>query len=64
MSEKNIRSFLKAITWRIGGTIATIIISYVLTKKIDISCLIGGFDFIFKLIMYYLHERIWNRIKI
>ena len=52
-------SLFKTVSWRILGTIDTIVISYILTGKPDIALGIGGIEVISKMILYYLHERAW-----
>lgn len=54
---------VKGISWRIIGTIDTIIISFIITRRIDLSFSIGGIEVITKVIIYYVHERIWSKIK-
>ena len=62
-SEKPLRSVLKALSWRLVGTIDTLIVSYVLTGKIGLATSIASVDFLTKLVLYFFHERIWNKIK-
>ena len=62
--ESKGRSILKTISWRVIGTIDTIIISYLLTGKTTIALSIGGIEVFSKLILFYIHERAWNKIKI
>ncbi|MBW1294340.1 DUF2061 domain-containing protein [Aquimarina litoralis] len=62
-SEKPLRSIAKAISWRIVGTLDTLIVSYFLTGEIALATSIASIDFITKMILYFFHERIWNRIK-
>ena len=62
-SEKPIRSIVKAISWRIVGTIDTIVISWFITGTLTIALSIGSIEIITKMILYYGHERIWNIIK-
>lgn len=62
-SEKPMRSFLKAISWRVVGTLDTLIVSYFLTGQIGLATSIASVDFLTKLILYFFHERIWNKIK-
>ena len=57
------RSIVKSITWRTIGTLDTIIISYFLTGQIKIAISIGGIEIFTKMILYFFHERLWNRIK-
>ncbi|MFK8060301.1 MAG: DUF2061 domain-containing protein [Polaribacter sp.] len=61
--EKPLRSVIKALSWRLIGTIDTLIVSYVLTGEIALATSIASVDFITKLILYFFHERIWNAIK-
>lgn len=62
MTENRTRSIIKAISWRIFATLTTIIIVYFFTKQLVLSLGVGFFEVISKLILYYIHERIWNRI--
>lgn len=55
------RHILKTITWRIVGTIDTIILSWVITGNLKIGMAIGGVEVITKMILYYLHERTWYK---
>lgn len=59
MKDKNYRSLLKAISWRVTGTVDTIVISFLITGNIKIASSIGAIEVITKIILYYLHERIW-----
>ena len=61
--EKPIRSVAKALSWRIVGTLDTLVVSYVLTGEISLAASIASVDFITKLILYFFHERAWNVIK-
>ncbi|MCH3885985.1 DUF2061 domain-containing protein [Tenacibaculum aquimarinum] len=63
VSEKPLRSLAKALSWRLIGTIDTLVVSYVLTGQIKLAASIASIDFITKLVLYFFHERIWNKIK-
>ena len=63
MHEKPYRSVAKTISWRTVGTLDTIIISYFITGNLVMAASIGTIEFITKMILYYCHERAWNRIK-
>lgn len=52
-------SVLKTISWRIIGTIDTMIISFILTGRLDIAFSIGSIEVVSKMVLYYLHERAW-----
>ncbi|WP_298366091.1 DUF2061 domain-containing protein [uncultured Lutibacter sp.] len=62
-SEKPIRSVVKAISWRIIGTLDTMVISWVITGELAMAISIGSIEVVTKMILYYGHERIWNLIK-
>ena len=64
MKEKRYRSIVKTISWRVTGTIDTFLVSYLITGKVGIAASISGVEVFTKLLLYYLHERVWNRIKL
>ena len=53
------RHILKTITWRVIGTIDTIILSWLLTGSWKIGLSIGGLETITKMVLYFIHERVW-----
>src|SRR5664280_3749178 len=61
-ADKPIKSFMKSVSWRIVGTIDTMIISYFITGKVTIAISIGSVEVITKTILYYFHERLWAHI--
>ena len=63
MKESRLRSVVKGITWRIVGTIDTMIIAFIITGKFKMALSIGGIEVITKIFIYYLHERVWMKIK-
>ena len=62
-SENPVRSIAKAVSWRVIGTIDTLIVSYILTGEMALATSIASVDFLTKLVLYFFHERIWNKIK-
>lgn len=62
-SDKPVRSIVKALSWRIVGTLDTLVVSYFVTGKIFLAASIASVDFLTKLVLYFFHERIWNKIK-
>jgi uncharacterized membrane protein len=57
------RSLVKTISWRITGSSATFLIAYFMTGNLAVAGVIGITQMISNTILYYVHERIWNRIK-
>ena len=64
MQEKAYRSVVKTISWRTVGTIDTIIISYFITGDLTMAASIGSIEVVTKMILYYFHERAWNKIPL
>ena len=58
------RHMAKAITWRIIGTLDTIILSWVISGNPWIGLKIGISEVATKMILYYFHERLWFKINI
>jgi adenylylsulfate kinase len=56
------RSIIKTVSWRIIATLTTSIIVWTLTHKLDFALFVGGLDTTAKLVLYFYHERIWDRI--
>lgn len=57
------RSFLKSVSWRVIGTLDTIIISYFITGELSFALSIGGIELVTKMLLYVVHERLWNNVK-
>ena len=58
------RHLAKTITWRIVGTLDTIVLSWIITGNPLTGLQIGGAEVITKMVLYYLHERVWFNIGI
>ena len=57
------RSILKAISWRIVGTLDTMCLGWIITGSPLVGLKIGALELVTKFALYYLHERIWLRNK-
>ncbi|HEY5689171.1 MAG TPA: DUF2061 domain-containing protein [Yeosuana sp.] len=62
-TEKPFRSIAKSVSWRIVGTVDTILISWFITGQLELAFSIGSIELVTKMILYFFHERIWNTIK-
>lgn len=58
------RHVAKAVTWRALGTLDTIVLSWLITGNPFTGLKIGFTEVITKMILYYLHERIWFRVGV
>ncbi len=63
MAETYERHIAKSITWRIVGTIDTILLSWLITENPYTGLKIGFSEVVTKMLLYFLHERIWFKIK-
>ena len=73
-SDSHLRSFLKAVSWRCVGTLDTFVVSFFvlgvtgvggdLGHAARISGGIAGVEIVTKIILFYLHERVWARIAL
>lgn len=63
MKEKAYRSVVKTISWRTIGTLDTVIISYFITGNLVMAASIGSIELFTKMVLYYFHERAWNKIS-
>jgi uncharacterized membrane protein len=62
MVEKHYRSLVKGISWRLTGSIDTMIISFLVTGRIKLALTISGVELFTKIFLYYVHERVWLKI--
>lgn len=60
--EKHYRSMIKGISWRIWGTIDTIVIAFFVTGDYTKAFTIGFAEVFTKVLLFYAHERVWQRI--
>jgi len=60
--EKPYRSLVKAISWRVTGTCDTILISWLITGQAKMAVSIGFIELFTKIGLYYVHERVWNKL--
>ncbi len=63
MTVTRARSFAKALSYRIWGTLSSFIVVYVITKNATISGVIAFWETVVKIFIYYAHERGWNYIQ-
>lgn len=61
--DKPYRSVVKAFSWRLTGTADTIIVSFIITGTLKVALSIGAVEVFTKMVLYFFHERIWNKIS-
>jgi len=57
--ESNPRSFAKAVSWRVLGSIDTFLLSLFFTSSAKAAGAIASTEVITKIALYYMHERAW-----
>lgn len=57
------RSFVKALSYRIWGTLSSVAVVYAITKSAALSVTIAFWETVVKIFIYYAHERGWNYIQ-
>ena len=62
MIERKRRSLLKVMSWRATATFTTVIISYFITGNTEFAMKIGFIEVFSKILLQYIHERIWGKI--
>lgn len=63
MADKHYRSLIKAVSWRLTGSVDTLIISFLITGKLRWALTISGVELFTKVGLYYVHERVWEKLS-
>jgi len=68
-TESHLRSLIKGISWRVVATSDTILVVLLVTClsghcSLENAIKIGSIEFVFKFFVYYVHERVWQRILV
>jgi uncharacterized membrane protein len=63
MADKHYRSLVKAVSWRLTGSVDTMIISFLITGKIKWALTISGVELFTKIGLFYVHERLWEKLS-
>lgn len=62
LRNSNKRHLLKTITWRILATLDTMLIAWFISGNALVGLKIGLAEIITKMILYYIHERVWYKM--
>lgn len=60
--DSHIRSIVKSVSWRITATLTTMVLVYLFTNTLELALAIGGVEVFAKMFIYFIHERIWDRL--
>ena len=58
------RHIAKSLSWRLIGTIDTLIFAWLITGNFNEGLNISGITILTKLVWYYIHERIWFKSSV
>ena len=61
--EAHARSFTKALSWRVLGSLDTFALSWLFTGNLAAAGAIASTEVITKIFLYYGHERVWSHIR-
>lgn len=57
------RHLAKTISWRIVGTIDTMVLGFLVTGDYKMALTLGGLEVFSKMVLYFIHERVWYKIN-
>jgi len=60
--ESNPRSLMKAVSWRVLGSIDTFFLGWLFTQNVKAAGAIASTEVITKIFLYYFHERAWAQV--
>ena len=63
MNDTNLRSIIKALSWRLTGTVDTFIVSFFVTGELLIAGSIASIEVLTKIVLFWIHERVWDKVK-
>jgi len=55
------RHFAKALSWRVIGSLDSLVIAWIVTGSFEIGAILGGAKLVTATVLYYIHERIWYK---
>ena len=61
--ETHARSVMKALSWRVMGTVATTVLVWIFTRRFSLALWVGGLEFVSKIAIFWVHERVWDRLR-
>lgn len=61
-AESVTRSVTKSLSWRVIASLTTFLLVFLLTGKIEAALSISALEIILKMLLYFFHERLWQRI--
>ena len=63
MKDSKARSIVKGISWRAVASFDTFVLGYIIFGNVAHASAIAGFEVLTKILLFFLHERLWNVIR-
>jgi uncharacterized membrane protein len=60
--DSHLRSWVKAVSWRLVGSADTFLLSLIVTGNASYAVSIASAEAVTKIVLYYLHERVWRSV--
>jgi uncharacterized membrane protein len=61
--EYRYRSWAKALSYRVTGTLYSFVVLYIITGKLVLSLSLSGIEIVSKIFIFYAHKRVWDKLK-
>ena len=61
--NSNKRHLIKTFSWRVIGTLDTILLGWLITGNLFTGLKIGGVETVSKMLLYFAHEKLWYKIN-
>ena len=58
--DTHLRSVVKGISWRVLATMVTTTVVFLYSGELTAAAIVGAFDALAKIFLYWGHERIWQ----
>ena len=62
--DSHYKSLLKAVSWRVTGSLDTFALSWIITGTASLAFSIAFVELFTKIALYWVHERIWLKIEL
>ena len=62
--ETKARSIIKTFSWRVLATLTTATLVFIFTGELTIAITIGSIEVVAKILLYFFHERLWDKVNI
>ena len=57
------RHMAKTVSWRVIGTLDTVLLSFLITGSWETGFTIGAIEILTKMLLYFIHERAWYKLS-